>query len=250
MDRDLLSDEQWARIAPLLPGKPGDPGRSGEDNRRFFEAILWLVRAGAPWRDLPARFGKWGTVWKRFRRWALKGEFERIFEGLVGRSGLRIRPGRRHHRQGPPPWQRRKGGTQNQAIGRSRGGLTTKIVALVDALGYLVRFHLLPGQRHDTIGLAPLLQDQDIEALVADKAFDNDSLRAALDERGAQAVIPSNGSRAQKIPYDKEIYKWRHLIENFFQKIKEFRRIAMRYDKTDTSYAAAIHLVAAFIAIK
>ena len=80
MQGSVLSDEQWARIAPLLPGKDGDPGRSGENNRLFLEAVLWLVRAGAPWRDLPERFGKWGTVWKRFRRWAEKGVFERIFE--------------------------------------------------------------------------------------------------------------------------------------------------------------------------
>ena len=84
MDRDLLSDAQWERIAPLLPGKEGDPGRSGQDNRLFVEAVLWLVRAGAPWRDLPPRFGKWGTVWKRFRRWAQKGVFERIFAALSG----------------------------------------------------------------------------------------------------------------------------------------------------------------------
>ena len=84
MDRDLLSDAQWERIAPLLPGKDGDPGRSGRDNRLFVEAVLWLVRAGAPWRDLPPRFGKWETVWKRFRRWAEKGVFERMFEALSG----------------------------------------------------------------------------------------------------------------------------------------------------------------------
>lgn len=82
MDRVLLNDSQWDRIAPLLPGKEGDAGRSGEDNRLFVEAVLWIVRAGAPWRDLPARFGNWSTVWKRFRRWALSGVFERIFEEL------------------------------------------------------------------------------------------------------------------------------------------------------------------------
>ena len=79
MKRVVLSDEQWARIAPLLPGKEGDPGRSGRDNRLFVEAVLWIVRAGAPWRDLPEQFGKWGSVWQRFRRWAKKGVFERIF---------------------------------------------------------------------------------------------------------------------------------------------------------------------------
>ena len=78
-----MTDAQWERIAPLLPGKEGDPGRSGEDNRLFMEAVLWIVRAGTPWRDLPEAFGKWGTVWKRFRRWALKGVFERIFAVLA-----------------------------------------------------------------------------------------------------------------------------------------------------------------------
>ena len=84
MSRLLLNDVQWARIAPFLPGKDGDPGRSGDDNRRFVEAVLWIVRAGAPWRDLPEAFGKRGSVWKRFRRWALKGVFERIFAALSG----------------------------------------------------------------------------------------------------------------------------------------------------------------------
>ena len=84
MDRSLLSDEQWERIAPLVPGKPGDPGRSGADNRLFLEAVLWMARTGAPWRDLPESFGKWNSVSKRFRRWALKGVFDRLFEALSG----------------------------------------------------------------------------------------------------------------------------------------------------------------------
>ena len=84
MIRTALTDVQWERIAPLLPGKKGDPGRAGEDNRRFVEGVLWIVRTGAPWRDLPDCFGKWFSVWKRFRRWALKGVFENLFEALSG----------------------------------------------------------------------------------------------------------------------------------------------------------------------
>src|SRR5258708_32064471 len=80
----MLKDEQWGRIAPLVPGKKGDPGRSGEDNRLFLEGFLWIARTGSPWRDLPAYFGKWFSVWKRFRRWALKGVFEKIFKVLSG----------------------------------------------------------------------------------------------------------------------------------------------------------------------
>jgi transposase len=82
LDRNVLSDAQWERVAPLLPGKVGDPGRSGEDNRRFLEAVLWIARTGAPWRDLPERFGKWNSVFVRFHRWAVKGVFEAIFQSL------------------------------------------------------------------------------------------------------------------------------------------------------------------------
>jgi len=128
--------------------------------------------------------------------------------------------------------------------------LTTKILALVDALGNLLRFILLPGQRHDSIGAKPILQGLDFAALLADKAFDNNALRLNLNERGAQAVIPSKANRKQPIPCDFEMYKWRHLIENFFCSLKQFRRIATRYEKTDQSFAAMIHLVAIAIALR
>lgn len=120
----------------------------------------------------------------------------------------------------------------------------------MDALGYLLRFVLLPGQRNDMVGVRPLIQDIHFDALLGDKAFDADWLRAELDERGASAVIPPRRHRIQQIDYDKTMYRWRHLIENYFAKIKEFRGIATRYDKTDTSYAANINLVATIIAAR
>jgi transposase len=82
LDRFALNDSQWAKIAALVPGKPGDPGRSGGDNRQFLEAVLWIARTGAPWRDLPAAMGHWNSVFKRFRRWAMAGVFEREFKAL------------------------------------------------------------------------------------------------------------------------------------------------------------------------
>ena len=140
--------------------------------------------------------------------------------------------------------------TQNQAIGRSRGGLTTKIVALVDALGYLSRFVLLPGQRHDTVGVEPLIEGIEFEALLADKAFDADWLRAELDQRGATAVIPPKSNRTGAISCDFAMYAWRRLVENFFCKLKEFRRIATRYDKTDCSFKSMIYLASSMIATR
>ena len=80
--RTMLSDARWARIELLCAGREGDRGRSGKDNRRFVEGVLWIARTGAPWRDLPPRFGKWNTVFRRFRRWTEKGVFQRMFEEL------------------------------------------------------------------------------------------------------------------------------------------------------------------------
>ena len=82
MERSVLRNDQWERIAPLLPGKAEDPGRSGADNRLFVEAVLWIVRVGAPWRDLPKEFGKWNSVFQRFRRWVRGGVFYQVFAAL------------------------------------------------------------------------------------------------------------------------------------------------------------------------
>jgi transposase len=120
-------------------------------------------------------------------------------------------------------------------------------MALVDALGNLVRFVLLPGQRHDSIGVEPLITGLDFEALIGDKAFDNNWLRTTLNERGALAVIPSKADRVERIPHDREMYKWRHLVENFFCRLKAFRRIATRYEKTDACFTAMINLVAVIL---
>jgi putative transposase len=78
-----LSDAQWQRIAAMLPGKPGDRGRTGVDNRLFMNAVLWVLRSGAWWQDLPERYGKWKTVHKRFTRWAKTGVWERVFDSLT-----------------------------------------------------------------------------------------------------------------------------------------------------------------------
>ncbi len=82
MRRYEISDENWERIAPLLPGKASDPGRTAEDNRRFINAVLWIARSGAPWRDLPERFGPWGSVYQRFNRWSQKGVWQKVFESM------------------------------------------------------------------------------------------------------------------------------------------------------------------------
>ena len=125
--------------------------------------------------------------------------------------------------------------------------MTTKILALTDALGNLVRFVLLPGHRHDTVGVAPLIKDLEFEGLIADKAFDANWIITELDQRGAKIVVSQMPRRKAPLDIDRDAYKWRHLIENFFCKLKEFKRIAMRSCKTDTSFSAMISLSSALI---
>jgi transposase len=118
---------------------------------------------------------------------------------------------------------------------------------LCDALGNLVRFELLPGNRYDTIGVAPLIDGIEFGALLGDKAFDANLIIEELNQRGAKVVISQRPQRISPIDIDLEMYKWRHLVENFFCKLKEFKRIAMRACKTDQSFEALIQLCSAVI---
>ena len=217
----------------------------------MMDAVLWLVRAGAPWRDLPEEFGKWNSVFIRFRRWAKKGVWKRLFAELGENPDLEYLiidstiVWAHQHAAGA-----KKRGTEDGAIGRSRGGLSTKISIAVDALGNPVRFILTAGQVADICQAEGLIEGFSFENLLADKGYDSDRFRASIADAGAEAVIPSNRSRSRAISYDKDLYKERNLVERFINKIKHYRRVATRYEKTVVSYAAVLFLVAAMIWLK
>jgi transposase len=137
---------------------------------------------------------------------------------------------------------------EDQAIGRSRGGLSTKIHTLVDALGNPIGFFLTGGEAHDLVGADHLLPTMEADTLIADKAFDADArVLEPLSVAGKTAVIPPRTNRASPRDHDRELYATRHLIENFFAKIKQFRAIATRYEKTARNFLAAVQLVASVI---
>ena len=135
---------------------------------------------------------------------------------------------------------------EDQAIGRSRGGLSTKIHALVDALGNPIAFALTGGEAHDLVGADQLLPGMQAAVLIADKAFDADQrVLNPLAEAGKTAVIPPRSNRTTIRDFDRDLFKARHLIENFFARLKQHRAIATRYDKTARNFLAAVHLAAA-----
>ena len=111
----------------------------------------------------------------------------------------------------------------------------------------LVGFVILPGQVHDLTGVTKLLEDLRFGALIGDKAFDAERLLEEVEGSGAATAVPSRRNRRQPRDHDREMFKWRHQIKNFFARLKEFRAVAKRYDKTDESFAAATHLVAGMV---
>jgi transposase len=223
MRRYALRDDQWERIKDLLPGREGHVGVTAKDDRLFVEAVLYRYRAGIPWRDLPERFGAWKKVHTRFGRWAKGGVWKRVFERLAGDAdneyAMIDSTIVRAHQHSAGAIKKR---AATRAIGRSRGGLGTKIHATVDALGNPTGFALSPGQAHDLEGADALLPDLAADALIADKAFDaEERVIAPLVRAGETAVIPPEANRKEPRPYDKELYEARHLIENFFAKLKQ-----------------------------
>jgi transposase len=123
-------------------------------------------------------------------------------------------------------------------------------MALTDALGNLIDFRLLPGQAHDLLGTAELIDGLSCRQLPADRAFDANRVREALAEAGIEAVVPPKSNRRFPAEFDRDTCKWRHLIGNFFGKLKEYRGIAMRCCKTDTSCSAFIAIVATVIRLR
>nr|WP_271179099.1 IS5 family transposase [Paracoccus kondratievae] len=238
-----LSDGQWDRIASLLAGKAGDPGRTGADSRIFINGCLWVLRSGTHWRDLPDRYGKWTTVHKRFSRWRHAGIREQVFKTLTAdrdNQYLMIDCAIvRAHQQAASG----KGG-RDQAPGRSRGGLTTRIHMLADALGRPSRFIITAGLVGDITQVSSLPQGQSGDLVLADKAYSN-ALRQIIASIGAEAVIPSNGLRKIIIPHDERACAHRNHIGRCFSQMKLFRRFASRYDRRAVYFRGFVCLVAA-----
>src|SRR4051794_17723516 len=165
--------------------------------------------------------------------------------GACGCQPRRRSLDRQHHQQGASLGGRRKRGAQAQAIGRSRGGRTTKIHAIVDGCGRPIAIEVTPGQIGDIRVAVALLAGLPPGRLCAgDAAYDANGLRQFLLERGTQPVIPNNPTRKRFHPFDAQAYKQRNLIERMFCRLKDWRRIATRYDKLARNFAAALAIAA------
>lgn len=276
MPRPGLSDEEFAILEPFLPEeRPKKAGRPWRPHRIILDAIFWILRTGSPWRDLPERYGPWQTVYARFTRWRKDGTWKRIFEALQAKG----------NRKGGIVWDfgaldgsvvrahkaaaganRNEGNEvltpaesqKKQALGESRGGLSTKIHIVVEGEGKPLAVRISPGQEHETKQAIPLVDDINVggkqgrprkrlDTIAGDKGYDSKAIRNELKRRGTTPVIAHRRNKYGEYPssaegFDKEKYRGRNVVERTIGHIKELRRIATRYEKLSAQYMAMLHL--------
>ena len=242
-----LSDAQWAKMLAFLRTCPGIYIGSQGRCRKFLAAVLWIARSGAQWRLLPPVYGKWNSVYKRFTNWSEKQVFEKLFSFcaqdpdfenlLLDSTVLRAHP--------CAAGAQKKNGAQ--ALGRSKGGFSTKLHLAVEGLGNGVRFRLTAGQASDIKQGPALIEGFTCDFVIADKAYDSDPFIAQIQAQGATAVIPPRKNRTQLREYDQHLYRERHLVECFINKLKQFRRIFSRFEKLDRNFLSFVYFVSAII---
>jgi len=207
-------------------------------------ALWYLLRTGMPWRDLPERYGPWNTVYTRFRRWGASGLWHRLLACLAKRATGQLRhldcSHIKLHQHGANP----PGGQSAQAMGRTKGGLNTKLSALVDRHGRAVALSLSSGSQHDQHAVGPVLARARGHRIVADKGFDADVFRQKLRQQRTRCCIPPKRGRRQRIRFHRGYYRCRHQIENFFGRIKVHRRISTRYEKLALTFLAFVQFAA------
>jgi transposase len=205
-----------------------------------------VLRTAVAWRDLPPCYGPWNSVYTRWRRWCALGLWQKILQLLSRHSVGRVRfvdgSHIKLHQFGTNP----AGGQSAQAIGRTKGGLNTKLCALVEGEGRLVAALVAPGQIYEVEAAAPLLQTLKNVMLVGDKGFDVDALRRQLLAQDCLACIPPRSGRRYPAWHHQGFYSQRHKIENFFQRIKVYKRVSTRYEKLAVTFLNFILVAAVF----
>lgn len=253
----------------MLPPQRPLTGRPARDHRTVLGAILWVLRTGAPWRDLPERFGPWSTAWSRFRRWTAAGVWARVLTALQ----------RDADRRGQLDWTTHfvdgtvvrahqhaagaVGGQGNEALGRSRGGFSTKVHLRAEGGGRPMAFVVSGGERHESRYVEALLDAGPVRRagrgrprirprqVVGDKGYSYSTVRRALARRGIAAVIPYRSDQRphdrRHRPFDRAAYRERNRVERLINRLKQCRRVATRYEKHAAHYFAMLTVAAMLV---
>jgi transposase len=247
----LIKDTEFEKIVKFLFQIKGIHKKNVNRLRNFIEAVYYVCRSGCQWRLLPFYYGDWRAVHKRFKHWSKRNIWKKLFQliqkdpdmefTMIDSTVIRAHACAAGYTKYTQP---------DEALGRSKGGFSTKIHALVDALGNPLEFTLTPGQRSDITQAKLLTAGLHDTSLIADKAYDCNDFIHSLNANQCEPVIPPKNNRKNPREYDKHIYKERNSIETFFGKIKHFRRIFSRFDKAARSYLSFLYFVGVLIWIR
>ena len=242
MSNTSISNEQWEKLYQFLLAHPNIYALNETATRTFLEGVFWRLRTGGQWRELPEKYGKWNTIFRRFSRWEQRYIWDDMFDYfaddpdmeylMLDSTIVRAHPAAAS--------ALKKGGQQAQALGRSRGGFSTKIHVLVDSLGNPLHILLTGGQRHDVSQAESLLADFQSQYVIADRGYDSNAFVALVEQRNAEAIIPPRRNRKEQRPYDQHLYKERHLVECFINQMKHYRGVFSRFDKLVRRYLSFI----------
>jgi transposase len=247
MPRTKLTDEYWLKLKPILL----DAGIYDKPNLRMtFEGMLYRIRVGGQWRDLPKEFGNWNSIFKRFNEWSKSGKLMLVFKILSKGPDLEWEfidgsiVKAHQHSSGAA----KKSEDGNHGIGKSVAGNTSKIHLAVDSSGNPIDFEVTGGEVHDAKVAPDLIAKlPPSDYLIADRGYDSEPLREQVREKKGTPIIPrKKNSKTGNDDIDWDLYKCRHLVENAFAKLKHYRGIATRFDKLKRNFLGALTLVCSY----
>lgn len=264
MSRHDLTDDEWNAIRKFLPPeRTGNAGRPWNCHRNVINGILWILKTGSAWRDLPEEFGPYQTVYNRFRRWIDEDVWDRIYMCLLLKADKDQQIDRtlwctdgstiRAHRSASGMLPQTEENDELNALGRSRGGYSTKLHVLTDGNGTLLAATATPGQRHESVEFETLMANCFLsihlihkrpDSIAGDKGYSSGKIRDSIRRLGVQATIPSRKNESIDTSFDKELYRRRNIVERVIGWLKECRRVATRYDKLTSSYLTFVQLAA------
>ncbi|MEZ6105874.1 MAG: IS5 family transposase [Pirellulaceae bacterium] len=270
MLRHRLTDREFKAIRHLLPKeRTGRRGRPWLSHRDVISGILWIARTGSPWRDLPPEFGKWKSVYGRFRRWTAEGLWGRIYRCLLKKLDRAKKIDRslwcvdgsviRAHRCASGMNSQSEENDKFAALGRSRGGYATKIHVLCDGHGTLLGMTITGGQRNESTEFENLIDHCELslhrvaarpDAIAGDKGYSSRAIRDRLAGLQIESVIAARSSETRNDNFNRDAYKRRNIVERLIGWLKESRRVATRYDKLACTYLAFVLLTAMRRALK
>ncbi len=273
MYRYELSDVEWAQIASFFPdcyhyGRAGHPWKA---HRPLVNGILWRLHTGAPWADVPERYGPWKTVYDRFNRWRQDGTWAKIVDALLVRldkagfidrdlwlvdasiirasraaAGAKKTQAPQPTLAGPAAWGLCE--PPDHALGRSQGGFGTKVHLVGEGHGTILALWVTPGQRHESQAFPVVMvrakrprqvgRPRWPRQLAGDKGYSYPGIRRWLRTHHIEAVIPSRKNQPREAAFDRPAYRRRNLIERVIGWYKEYRALGTRYEKLAVNYVA------------